>query len=384
MNKIKRSNILVLAFALALLPMVSFAQQVTPGTAASSDNIPNATVSTPNGNSTTIGIPQGFSGIFSCNQNGAYAMSVGALGATGGVYVPVADASVELNTGTLVYKECILREVVDAEREAATAGFTQQATNNIQTGRNGATVAAQFALRATGTTELTSRVQTAAVQKLCAKRFVFARSEYSATGKERGRAGIRGSEIQRSGARSRALIRERRQLLRAVIRRETPGTTSSPLVRRAIPHNCLHDRERSYERIRGAEVQCQQNQWLWGGGFYAVTTGSGGPCEQQIVTPSSNVNQSYSTVLAQRVQPIAKCERPRTDGRRALRRHFDAGAFRPRRRHHRTHAADRKFAIVFATSSLARNAEPAINGGQRRSRQSRCRAPGRREITTTS
>ena len=48
--------------------------------------------------------PEGFNGIFSCNQNGSYAMSVGALGASGGVYVPVADASVELNTGIVNVK----------------------------------------------------------------------------------------------------------------------------------------------------------------------------------------------------------------------------------------------------------------------------------------
>lgn len=76
-------------------------------------------------------------GIFDCNQNGAYSMSVGALGATGGVYVPVADATVELNTGTIVYKECVLREVVNREREAAMAGFNKKAVTSIQTGRNG-------------------------------------------------------------------------------------------------------------------------------------------------------------------------------------------------------------------------------------------------------
>ena len=76
-------------------------------------------------------------GIFDCNQNGAYAMSVGALGATGGVYVPVADSTVELNTGTLVYKECVLREVVNREREAATAGLGKKAVAAIETGRNG-------------------------------------------------------------------------------------------------------------------------------------------------------------------------------------------------------------------------------------------------------
>src|SRR3984957_17985532 len=123
MNKAKRNNLLILAILMALVPALSFAQTAPANT---------------NSSPTTIGVPQGFNGIFSCNQNGAYAMSVGALGATGGVYVPVADASVELNTGTLVYKECVLRGVVDAQRMAATAGFAQQGTNAVLTGNNGA------------------------------------------------------------------------------------------------------------------------------------------------------------------------------------------------------------------------------------------------------
>lgn len=77
----------------------------------------------------------GRQGIFDCNQNGAYAMSVGALGAIGGAYVPVADAAVELNTGILVYKECVLREVVDRQREAATAQLQKQMDQAIKTGR---------------------------------------------------------------------------------------------------------------------------------------------------------------------------------------------------------------------------------------------------------
>ena len=56
-------------------------------------------------------------GIFGCNQSGSYSMSVGTIAAKGGVYVPVNDASVTLNSGTIVYKECILRDVVNRQRE---------------------------------------------------------------------------------------------------------------------------------------------------------------------------------------------------------------------------------------------------------------------------
>ena len=76
-------------------------------------------------------------GIFDCNRNGSYSMSVGAFSAIGGAYVPVADAAVELNTGTLVYKECVLREVVNRESESALTAFFKKADLAIQTGRNG-------------------------------------------------------------------------------------------------------------------------------------------------------------------------------------------------------------------------------------------------------
>src|SRR3990167_9643499 len=62
----------------------------------------------------TFSEPKGFSrqGIFGCSQTGSYSMSVGTLGAMGGAFVPVNDAAVTLNTGYLVFKECVLRGIV--------------------------------------------------------------------------------------------------------------------------------------------------------------------------------------------------------------------------------------------------------------------------------
>ncbi len=76
-------------------------------------------------------------GVFGCSQTGSYSMSVGSLSAVGGVYVPVNDAAVTLNTGYLVYKECVLRGVVNRQREAATAGNVKQVVNTVLTGRDG-------------------------------------------------------------------------------------------------------------------------------------------------------------------------------------------------------------------------------------------------------
>jgi hypothetical protein len=64
-------------------------------------------------------------------------MSVGALSAVGGVYVPVNDAAVTLNTGYLVYKECTLRGIVDRMRENETANIQRATLKALQSGRSG-------------------------------------------------------------------------------------------------------------------------------------------------------------------------------------------------------------------------------------------------------
>jgi hypothetical protein len=77
-------------------------------------------------------------GIFGCGRNAAaLSSSVGAFSATGGVYVPVADYTVELNTGTLVYLECVLRGIVNRESEAANAAGINKTLKTIVTGNGG-------------------------------------------------------------------------------------------------------------------------------------------------------------------------------------------------------------------------------------------------------
>ncbi|MCR4281047.1 MAG: hypothetical protein NUV88_01805 [Candidatus Kaiserbacteria bacterium] len=80
---------------------------------------------------------EGFSrqGIFGCNDAGAYSMSVGSLSALGGTFVPVSDAAVTLNTGYLVYKECVLRPMVNRLSENATANLVKQTVTQFNTGR---------------------------------------------------------------------------------------------------------------------------------------------------------------------------------------------------------------------------------------------------------
>src|SRR5262245_32635129 len=83
---------------------------------------------------------QGFSsqGIFGCSRNAAaLSGSVGAFSATGGVYVPVADYTVELNTGTLVYQQCVLRGIVNREAESVNSAQTVKVINNAAKGCSG-------------------------------------------------------------------------------------------------------------------------------------------------------------------------------------------------------------------------------------------------------
>lgn len=94
---------------------------------------------------TSASAPYNFArqGVFGCNLTGSYAMSVGAMSAVGGVYVPVNDAAVTLNTGYLVYKECVLRGIVDREKESVIAALTKKISTTIQTGANGDSLMAQ-------------------------------------------------------------------------------------------------------------------------------------------------------------------------------------------------------------------------------------------------
>ncbi len=64
--------------------------------------------------------------VFTCSKNGQATGSAGSQVPLGGPYVPVADYAVELNTGLLVYKECVLRVLATTKRKAALASVDNQ------------------------------------------------------------------------------------------------------------------------------------------------------------------------------------------------------------------------------------------------------------------
>lgn len=79
----------------------------------------------------------GQQGVFNCNRNGTTAASAGSTGPIGGPFVPVADYAVELNTGLLVYKECVLRVIANSQRRAATTAIDSTVLRQLSSGREG-------------------------------------------------------------------------------------------------------------------------------------------------------------------------------------------------------------------------------------------------------
>lgn len=93
--------------------------------------------SPPSGTTNTTSGGGGLSrdGIFGCRA--AQYANIGTITAIGGVYVPVNDAAVTLNTGYLVYKECVLDGVVSAIKNDIAAGLQSGAIRAVETSRGG-------------------------------------------------------------------------------------------------------------------------------------------------------------------------------------------------------------------------------------------------------
>ncbi len=231
-------------------------------------------------------------GIFDCNQNGAYAMSVGALGATGGAFVPVADATVELNTGILVYKECVLRQVVIRQREAALSALTKKAVVATQTGRGGnpryvvnqGREELQVSNQAFDTFIKGDALQ--AVNKdLAAPMKRSLQSTYDAD--TRAPESVLKCEYQ--GDLNAALTAPTRSFSW-----EEFGTLGAPACNPLGAYYLADDLADS--RIAQA-ISYQRNQWDWGRGYYPLTDDAIDPLSQKVRTPAVNVQESFQTIL---------------------------------------------------------------------------------------
>jgi hypothetical protein len=239
-------------------------------------------------------------GIFGCNLNGAYAMSVGSMSAAAGAYVPVADATVELNTGILVYKECVLREVVDRERESAMSAFFKQTYNGIQTGRNGNALYVKnegselllnvsdpvfLAFLKDGTlSKLNPSLQAAITRALAQNYEGETRLPQNATLKCPYQGDL---NAWWSG--------------QTAFDFSTFWNASQP---QCDPIGAYYLAQNVAQTRIAQAMQYQQDQWNWGQGFYARTDNAQNPLMQQILTPSSVVAQSFEQMLQSPVQQL--------------------------------------------------------------------------------
>ena len=239
-------------------------------------------------------------GIFDCNQNGAYAMSVGSLGATGGVYVPVADSTVELNTGTLLYKECVLREVIIREREAAMAGFTKKAALSIQTGRNGnpqyVVNQGQELLTQASDPAFLGFLQGVALQTL-----------NPALQGPITRAMVRYYEGETRLPQATSLKCPYTGDLLGYQNGQVRFTIADFLAASAPQCNPVFAlflaQDIADGRIAQA-VQYQTDQWNWNNGYYSQTDGAIDPLRRRILTPGINIQQSFQTILDSPVRQL--------------------------------------------------------------------------------
>ncbi len=267
---------------LSLLPIFAYAQ---PTTAPGQTTLAPATSSN----------PYAFQrdGIFSCNRSGASAMSVGAIAATGGVYVPVADATVQLNTGMLVYKECVLRELIVRTREAAMTALTRKAVVAIQTGRSGN---AQYVVD-----------EREEMQR--AKDKAFAEFFQGGTLQNLNTAfqpdvmrAVLGDYETQTRAPERALRCEYQGDLRAASKNPTQtkftwdnlGTLKDPACN---PLGAYYLARQMAENVTAQCEQYLQGQWDKGRGYYPITDDPTNPCYGQIVLPAVNVQESFQRLL---------------------------------------------------------------------------------------
>jgi len=129
----------VLGTAILFATVTVHAQTLAPGEAATTGDVGPGTSNIPaNASATAVTSTSGAllrDGVFGCSAS-KY-QNIGSLTALQGVYVPVNDAAVTINTGYLVYKECVLDGVVSAIKNDAVAGLQRQVIKAAETGRKG-------------------------------------------------------------------------------------------------------------------------------------------------------------------------------------------------------------------------------------------------------
>ena len=278
------SHIAVGLFALGLfsLPLAAFAEHE-------------------DGHTTPTSVPYQFQneGIFGCNRIGGLGMSAGTMAAIGGVYVPVNDAAVTLNTGILVYKECILRPLQVKLRESAMSALFNRAQQGIQTGRNGNP---RYVVQPTDErVEYQDRAMYAFMTDGALD------SIHPAFKTEVSRALLRNYQWDTRGERQPKCLYSGD--LRADIQNPTRRPFDITNFEMLADTNCnpffAYQNEQNVrdERLALADQQLLM-MWEWGNGFYPGTDNTQDPLAERIVTPPSVVDDSYQTILDSPVRQL--------------------------------------------------------------------------------
>ncbi len=181
---------------------------------------------------------------------------------------------------------------MDAQRQAATAGYTQQATNNIQAGRNGASLAAVQPVQ-----EIT-RAATAIVQTDLQQNGTLNTLDPSLQTTV-GQAVARGysAAVQQPNAQLKCTIPDG---LQNVLNGQSTNTfgdlaalqnpACNPLGATLLANSIVMN-----DVSVGTNLVTQE--LAQGNGYYPVTSGGNNPLQQQIVTPSYNVSNSYQNII---------------------------------------------------------------------------------------
>ncbi|MBI5456222.1 hypothetical protein HY969_00610 [Candidatus Kaiserbacteria bacterium] len=214
-------------------------------------------------------------GIFGCNAS-KYA-NIGTLTAVGGIYVPVNDAAVTINTGYLVYKECILDGVVTKISEAARTELAGNILRQLTTARQGRAmyVVNQEEELMSGADQIVLLgVDNANIGSMCP---AFK------------------NQVRSAVVRNYLMTRNAPTADLECTAPQSEETTWSSFYALADPANTPVGAYYLLENAIGDSISTyaynQREQWGWGNGFYAVTDDVENPLAKKVQTPSYLVAQ---------------------------------------------------------------------------------------------
>ncbi len=237
-------------------------------------------------------------GIFGCNQTAGAGASAGTLAAIGGTYVPVNDAAVTLNTGILVYKECVLRPLQDRLRESATSALLKKQYIGIETGREGNK---RYVVNIPDDLEpIEDRAALTYLQSPFKTVHPLYRDKIPRALAINYRAETRGSEEQECGYKG-DLAMATQNPTENEFSFENFAELRDPACNLFFAYM---EKKDAMDAVRAEAIANQKTIWDWGRGFYAVTDNDQDPFKEKILTPSSVVQESFQQILGSPVRQL--------------------------------------------------------------------------------